>query len=150
MPREWAAWRERRADRPPGGEAAGRPLPGTVPILAQSFEFLAPLWCDSPVLLVELSMSPLDKGPSVSKWVARSLEIIDQSGLDYRLGPMGTCIEGEWDQVLRVVRRCWKTMSRDSVRISFSIKGDWRRGKAGRLSSKVEAVEKRLGRKLKT
>ena len=48
------------------------------------------------MLLIELSMSPMDKGPSVSKWVARSLEIIDRSGLDYRLGPMGTCIEGEW------------------------------------------------------
>ena len=47
------------------------------------------------MLLIELSMSPMDKGPSVSKWVARSLEIIDKSGLEYRLGPMGTCIEGD-------------------------------------------------------
>ena len=100
------------------------------------------------MLLVELSMSPMDKGPSVSKWVARSLEIIDRSGLDYRLGPMGTCIEGEWDEVLAVVKKCWRRMSRDSVRITFSLKGDWRRGAKGRLAAKVAAVEHRLKRKL--
>ena len=102
------------------------------------------------MLLIELSMSPMDKGPSVSKWVAKSLEIIDRSGLDYRLGPMGTCIEGGWDDVLRVVTKCWKAMSKESVRITFSVKGDWRRGAGGRLASKVEAVQKRIERKLST
>ena len=102
------------------------------------------------MLLIELSMSPMDKGPSVSKWVARSLEIIDKSGLDYRLGPMGTCIEGEWDEVMRVVTKCWKAMSKDCGRITFSVKGDWRRGAKGRLESKVAAVEKKVGRKLRT
>ncbi|HZE97146.1 MAG TPA: MTH1187 family thiamine-binding protein [Planctomycetota bacterium] len=102
------------------------------------------------MLLIELSMSPMDKGPSVSKWVARSLEIIDRSGLDYRLGPMGTCIEGDWDEVLAVVKKCWNRMARDSVRITFSIKGDWRRGAGGRLASKVATVEKQLKRTLRT
>ena len=96
------------------------------------------------MLLIELSMSPMDKGASVSKWVARSLEIIDRSGLDYRLGPMGTCMEGEWDEVMDVVRKCWKAMSRDCARITFSVKGDWRKGPRGRLSAKVAAVEKKL------
>jgi len=102
------------------------------------------------MVLIELSMSPMDKGPSVSKWVARSLEIIDRSGLDYRLGPMGTCIEGEWNEVMAVVRKCWNRMARDSVRITFSIKGDWRRGAKGRLQAKVATVEHHLKRKLRT
>ena len=102
------------------------------------------------MLLVELSMSPMAKGASVSKWVARSLEIIDRSGLDYRLGPMGTCIEGEWDEVMRVVRRCWQTMSRDCIRITFSVKGDWRRGAKGRLSGKVASVQKKVRRRLRS
>jgi uncharacterized protein (TIGR00106 family) len=102
------------------------------------------------MLLVELSMSPMDQGPSVSKWVARALEIIDRSGLEYKLNPMGTCIEGEWDEVMKVVTKCWKSMSKDCARITFSIKGDWRRGAGGRLSSKVQAVQKRIGRKLRT
>ena len=53
------------------------------------------------MLLAEFSLTPLDKGPSVSPWVSRSLDIIDQSGVPYRLGPMGTCVEGEWDEVMR-------------------------------------------------
>ncbi len=102
------------------------------------------------MLLIELSMSPLDKGVSVSKWVARSLDRIDRSGLEYRLGPMGTSIEGEWDEVMALVRSCWKAMSRDCARITFSIKGDWRRGAKGRLAAKVASVEKRLGRRLRS
>ncbi|HTL46776.1 MAG TPA: MTH1187 family thiamine-binding protein [Verrucomicrobiae bacterium] len=100
-------------------------------------------------LLLELSMSPMDKGQSVSAYVARSLEIIDKSGLPYRLGPMGTCIEGEWDEVMDVVKRCYEAMGRDCGRITISIKADYRKGRTGRLESKVESVEKTLGRSLK-
>src|SRR5215813_7346862 len=106
------------------------------------------VWSSSLMVLIELSRSLNNKGPSVSKWVARSLEIIDRSGLDYRLGPMGTCIEGEWEEVFDVVRKCWNKMAKESVRITFSIKGDWRRGAAGRLESKVSKVEQTLKRKL--
>ena len=51
------------------------------------------------MVLLEFSMSPLGKGESVGKYVARSLDIIDKSGVDYRLNPMGTVLEGEWDEV---------------------------------------------------
>jgi len=101
------------------------------------------------MLLAEFSMSPLDKGVSLSEFVARSLDIIDRSGLPYRLGPMGTCLEGEWDQVMTVVRDCFERMSQDCERITVSFKGDWRRGRSGRLEAKIEAVEQRLGRQLK-
>ena len=57
------------------------------------------------MILLEFSMMPLDKGESVSKYVARSLEIIDKSGLDYRVNSMGTVVEGEWDEVMNVVRQ---------------------------------------------
>ena len=52
------------------------------------------------MVLLEFSMSPLDKGESVGKYVSRSLKIIDESGVDYRLNPMGTVLEGEWDDVI--------------------------------------------------
>lgn len=102
------------------------------------------------MLLAEFSMSPLDKGVSLSEFVARSLDIIDRSGLPYRLGPMGTCLEGEWDEVMDVVRDCFERMSQDCERITISFKGDWRRGRSGRLEAKIQAVEQRLGRQLKT
>jgi len=102
------------------------------------------------MVLLEFSMSPLSKGESVGKYVARSLEIVDKSGLDYRLNPMGTVLEGEWEDVLDVVTQCYERMRQDCNRISCSIKVDYRKGAKGRLSGKVASVEKRLGRKLKT
>ena len=65
------------------------------------------------MVLLEFSMTPLDKGESVSQYVSRSLEIIDTSGVDYRLNPMGTVLEGEWDEVMGVVRQCFEKMSGD-------------------------------------
>ncbi len=56
------------------------------------------------MVLLEFSMSPLGKGESVGKYVSRSLEIIDASRVDYRLNPMGTVLEGSWDEVFGVVR----------------------------------------------
>jgi uncharacterized protein (TIGR00106 family) len=102
------------------------------------------------MVLLEFSMSPLDKGESVGKYVAGSLEIIDKSGVDYRLNPMGTVLEGEWDRVFEVVRSCFERMSRDCNRITATIKVDYRKGHAGRLTGKVASVEKQLGKKLKT
>ncbi len=99
-------------------------------------------------MLLEFSMSPLGKGESVGKYVSRSLDIIDKSGVDYRLNPMGTVLEGEWDEVFRVVKQCYERMRKDCTRISCTIKIDYRKGHKGRLGSKVAGVEKRLKRKL--
>ena len=100
-------------------------------------------------VLLEFSMTPLGKGESVGQYVARSLEIIDGSGLPYRLNPMGTVIEGEWDQCLGVVRECFTRMSADCGRISCSIKIDYRQGPSGRLESKIARVESLVGKELK-
>jgi len=102
------------------------------------------------VVLLEFAMSPLTKGESVSVFVARSLDIIDKSGLPYQLTPIGTIIEGEWDEVMAVVTACHNTMSADCERISTTIKIDYRAGARGRLTSKIESVEQKLGRKLST
>jgi uncharacterized protein (TIGR00106 family) len=101
-------------------------------------------------ILLEFSMTPLGVGESVSEYVARSLEIIEASGLDYRLHAMGTVIEGEWDEVFEVVRRCNEAMSADCDRVTCSIKIDSRKGATGRLTSKVKSVEQKLGHTLKS
>ena len=101
------------------------------------------------MVLLEFSMSPLGKGESVSEFVSRSLDIIDKSGVPYRLNPMGTVLEGEWDEVFAVVRQCYERMKTDCNRISCSIKVDYRKGHSGRLVSKVASVEKTLKRAIK-
>ncbi len=102
------------------------------------------------MVLLEFSMSPLGKGESVGQYVARSLDIIDKSGVAYRLNPMGTVLEGEWNDVFLVVQKCYERMRKDCGRISCTIKVDYRKGHAGRLDSKVASVEKRLKRRMKS
>ncbi len=100
------------------------------------------------MVLLEFSMSPLTNGESVGAYVARSLEIIDKSGIPYQFTSMGTILEGEWQEVMAVVTRCYEAMSADCARISTSIKIDYRAGAGDRLKGKVKSIEDRLGRKL--
>ncbi len=102
------------------------------------------------MVLAEFSIWPMDKGESVGQYVARCLDLIDKSGLPYRLGPLGTCVEGEWDEVMGVIRQCYEALAADCNRISCTVKIDYRKGRKDMLSSKVESVERALGRKLRT
>ncbi|MHB1033321.1 MAG: MTH1187 family thiamine-binding protein [Pirellulales bacterium] len=102
------------------------------------------------MVLLEFSMFPVGKGESVSPYVARSLEIIDRSGLDYRLNSMGTIVEGSIDEVLAVVKECFEAMAVDCPRIVCRADFDYRQGRTGRLESKIASVEQKVGRTLKT
>lgn len=102
------------------------------------------------MVLLEFSLYPTDKGESVSDYVKRNLEIIDDSGLPYRLGPMGTTLEGEWDEVLAVVTRCYEAMAADCNRVACQIKIDARKGAGGRLEGKVATLKAKTGRDLAT
>jgi uncharacterized protein (TIGR00106 family) len=78
------------------------------------------------------------------------LDIVDRSGLPYKLGPLGTCIEGEWPEVMAVIQKCYEALAADCNRIACTVKMDYRKGHAGAIDAKVESVEKKLGRKLRT
>ena len=95
-------------------------------------------------LLINFSIFPLDKGESVSQQVTRAVKIIKDSGLPHKLGPMGTSIEGEWDEVMEVVTRCFEELKKDCSRVYMTITGDYRKGGFSRITGKVEAVEKQL------
>ncbi len=101
-------------------------------------------------VLLEFSMVPMDKGDSFSEYVARSLDIIEKSGVSYKLNPMGTVLEGEWDEVMQVVTDCYRKMSEDSNRVSCGIKIDAQKGKDNRLKSKINSVANVLTRELNT
>jgi uncharacterized protein (TIGR00106 family) len=101
------------------------------------------------MVLLEMSITPLDKGESVGQYVAECVEIVDRSGLSYELHAMGTIVEGELHQVLDLLRRCIEQVTRHSDRVTCSAKLDFRRGHTGRLKSKVASVEKKLGREVR-
>lgn len=101
-------------------------------------------------MLVEFSIVPLDKGEHLSKYVAKAIDIIDKSKLNYRTTAMGTLVEGDWDKVMGLIKKCHTALAKESNRISTSIKIDWRKGDRGAIERKVAAVEKQLGRKIKS
>jgi uncharacterized protein (TIGR00106 family) len=95
-------------------------------------------------VLVDLSIFPLDKGDSLSAHVARALKIIRDSGLPYEIGPMGTSLEGEWDEVVGVVNNCFQELKKDCDRVYVALKMDYRKGPSGRIESKVRSVQEKL------
>jgi uncharacterized protein (TIGR00106 family) len=95
-------------------------------------------------VICEFSMFPIGKGVSLSSYVARIETIIRSSGLPYRFGPMGTVIEGTYEEVSRVIGECLEELKGDCERISTSIKMDYRRGRENAIDGKVRSVEEKL------
>lgn len=94
-------------------------------------------------------MTPLDKGESVSEYVARVVDIVDKSGLPYVLTPMGTIIEAEdWEEAMNVLKEGFEALKKDCSRISITMKIDYRKGKKNRLLQKVKSVQEKVGREI--
>ena len=98
------------------------------------------------MVLAELSLFPLDKGTHLSGPVAKAVDLIAKSGLTYQLTAMGTLIEGEWDDVMKLVTACYDEMKKDSDRIYLTLKIDAKQGAKDQLKEKVAHVEEKLGR----
>jgi uncharacterized protein (TIGR00106 family) len=100
-------------------------------------------------MLIEFSIVPIGSGSSIGDRLAEVLKAVDESGLPYKLNPMGTVVEGEWDELFRLVKKCHKTVMKNEERVLTSISVDDRKGRTNRIEGKVKSIEKRLGRSLK-
>ena len=103
-------------------------------------------------MLAEFELVPIGTaGPSLSTELAQIAKLIDASGLDYRVGAMGTVIEGDWDQIMALAKRCHQTLMQTSERVMFTIRMDDRKDKPGRgrIVQKVQSLETKVGRPLK-
>lgn len=96
-------------------------------------------------MIVAFSVTPLGVGESVGEYVADAVRVVRESGLPNRTDAMFTSIEGEWDEVMDVVRRAVDVVAARAPRVSLVLKADLRAGVADGLTSKVEAVERHLG-----
>ncbi|WP_457639794.1 MTH1187 family thiamine-binding protein [Persephonella sp.] len=100
-------------------------------------------------VLVEFAMFPTDKGESVSPYVSRIIKMIDESGVPYKLTPMGTVFETEtMEEALQIIQNAYKQLEKDCNRVYSVVKFDIRKGKSNRLVQKIESVEKKLGKKV--
>jgi len=103
------------------------------------------------MVLAEMTIFPNNVLGSMSPYVARVLDIIDKSGLKYRLSPMSTVVEGELEKVLALATQCHNELAKDCDRISMVIRVDSKPGNnETRMESKVTSVEEKIGRKLVT
>ncbi|WP_022847031.1 MULTISPECIES: MTH1187 family thiamine-binding protein [unclassified Desulfurobacterium] len=101
-------------------------------------------------VLVEFAMFPTDKGESVSKYVSRIIKMIDESGVEYKLTPMGTVFETDTiEEALEIIKKAYKELEPDCNRIYSTVKFDIRKGRKNRMKQKIESVEKRIGREIK-
>lgn len=95
---------------------------------------------------MELSVVPLGRGPSIGADIADLVKLIDSSGLDYRLTAAGTIVEGNWDELLGLAKRCHAAMRQKTRRVITSIKIDDYEGRSGRLASMVRSIEEKVGK----
>lgn len=101
-------------------------------------------------MMVELSIVPLSKDAHLGKPVAEAVKIIAESGLEYRLTPMGTILVGEWESIMKVVRQCHEAVCKSSDRVITKIKIDDFKGQEQRMpEDKVKSVEQHLRHEVK-
>lgn len=101
-------------------------------------------------MLAQISIFPVGAKESLAREVAKVIDIIDKSGLSYKTTAMSTIVEGKWDDVMALVKKCHYIMRRSHNRVYTSIVIDDRKGARNRLAGKVEDVEKVIKRKLRT
>jgi len=99
-------------------------------------------------MLVSFSVVPVGAGEELKEKVAAILDLIDRSGLPYKLGAMQTTVEGPEDQVMALVMQCHRAMRGLASRVLTHITIDDREGAEQRLTGKVADVEQVLNRKL--
>jgi uncharacterized protein (TIGR00106 family) len=95
-------------------------------------------------MLVAFSITPLGTGESVGDLVAEAVRVVRASGLPNRTDAMFTTVEGEWDEVMAVVKQAVDAVSARAPRVSVVLKADVRPGVTDGLTAKVARVEARL------
>lgn len=96
-------------------------------------------------MLAELSIIPLGGDTHLSSRIAEVLKVVAASGVPYRLTPSGTCLEGEWDEVMPVVRLCHNRMRGLSSHVFTTIRIEDEEGEKHKLARNIASVEEKAG-----
>jgi uncharacterized protein (TIGR00106 family) len=103
-------------------------------------------------MLAELEIVPVGtQSASLSAILADVAKLIDKSGLDYRVGPMGTVVEGDWDRIMVLAKQCHQAVLGSTGRVLTTIRIDDRKDQpgGGRITQKVQSLEAKVGRPLR-
>ena len=95
-------------------------------------------------MLIAFSVTPLGVGEGVGEIVAEAVRVVRASGLPNQTDSMFTTLEGDWDEVMAVVKSAVDAVAERAPRVSLVLKADLRPGTTGGLTSKVETIERYL------
>ena len=95
-------------------------------------------------MLVAFSVTPLGVGDAVGEYVADAVRVVRDSGLPNHTDAMFTTVEGDWDEVMAVVKQAVDAVAVKAPRVSVVLKADIRPGAAGALTAKMESLERHL------
>ena len=95
-------------------------------------------------MIADFSIAPHGLGESLSRYVAQAFKIIEESGVRYEHHGMGTNLEGDWDEVMAVIKACRDRLLRDAPRVAISIRIDDRHGVTDGLSCKVASARAKM------
>jgi uncharacterized protein (TIGR00106 family) len=95
-------------------------------------------------MLIAFSVTPIGVGEDVGAIVAEAVRVVRASGLPNQTDSMFTIIEGEWDEVMAVVKDAVAAVAERAPRVSLVVKADIRPGVTDGLTSKVETIERFL------
>jgi uncharacterized protein (TIGR00106 family) len=95
-------------------------------------------------MIVAFSVTPLGVGEDVAEYVADAVRVVRASGLPNRTDAMFTTIEGEWDEVMAVVKGACDAVAARAPRVSVTLKADIRPGVTGALDAKMASLERHL------
>jgi uncharacterized protein (TIGR00106 family) len=95
-------------------------------------------------MIVAFSVTPIGAGEDVGQLVAEAVRVVRASGLPNRTDAMFTSVEGEWDEVMPVVKAAVDAVAARTNRVSLVLKADLRAGVTGALTTKVEHLENYL------
>ena len=94
-------------------------------------------------MLVAFSIAPAAADPDggVAEAVAEAVRVVRASGLPHETNAMFTNVEGEWDEVMAVVKQAVEAVAARSPRVSLVLKADIRAGHTGQLTAKVQRID---------
>ncbi len=95
-------------------------------------------------MIVAFSVTPLGVGEDVADYVADAVRVVRASGLPNRTDAMFTSVEGEWDEVMAVVKGACDAVAARAPRVSVTLKADIRPGVTGALDAKMASLERHL------
>ncbi len=101
-------------------------------------------------MLAYINITPAGTGEETKELIAKAVKIIEKSELDYQFTSMGTIIEGEWDEIIFLVKKCHDEIKTFADRIVTTITIDDRKDLKNRLKNNVLEVEYAIGGNLKT